>query len=232
MYDLIIDSREAVIKVRKNLTIKQFFEDLGVKVNVSPLPCGDYFLLAPEKKKCVLIERKTVVDFANAIRTGRLWGQLEPLTLAKSDFEVIMILEGWIKLLEKFTKWKPQAILRIIEAVQTKYNIPIVYTPNFDWTAKYILAKAKALGKPEEKKVYPIRYGKKPLDLQERILYVAEGLVGATLARRLLTHFKTLRNIANASKIQLMSVEGIGTERANQIWLIFNTEYKDANNKK
>jgi len=71
-----------------------------------------------------------------------------------------------------------------------------------------------------------MRVEKKPMSIQERILYVAEGLVGPVLARRLLEKFKTLRNIANASVYELMSVEGIGEKRAQEIYAIFNTEWR------
>jgi len=228
--DVVVDSREASIKIKKSKTVTEYLRELGLKVQIQPLPCGDYFLTAKDKKKCVLIERKTVTDFANSIRTGRLWSQLQVLTLAKEDFEVILLLEGWIKLLEKFTKWKPQAILRLIETVQTKFGIPIVYSPSWQWTALYIKTKAEALGRPEEKKVYPIRHEKKPMDIHERILYVAEGLVGPTIARRLLEEFGTLKNIANASRVELMRVEGIGKERAELIWRVFNTRWNGHGN--
>ena len=228
--DVVIDSREASIKIRKSKTVVEYLREFGLKITVQPLPCGDYFLSAKEKNKCCLIERKTITDFANSIRSGRLWSQLQLLALAKEDFEIILLLEGWIKLLEKFTKWKPQAILRLIETIQIKYGIPIVYSPSWEWTALYIKTKAESLGKPEEKKVYPIRHEKKPLSIQERILYVAEGLVGPTLARRLLDEFGTLKRIANASRVELMRVEGIGKERAELIWRVFNTRWNSQGN--
>lgn len=224
--DLVMDSREASIKIRKNLTIKEFFESLGVKVLVSVLPCGDYYLAAKTRDKCLLIERKTITDFANSIKSGRLWKQLEPLYLANKDMDVVIIVEGYIKLLEKFTNWKPQSIMSVMESIQKKYGLVLLHSYSFDWTTRYILAKTRALGKPEEKRVYPIRYGMKPMDIQDRIVYVTEGLTGATLARRLLEKFGTLKNIANATVQELKTVNGIGDDRARLIWKVFNTPYK------
>jgi len=226
--DVTIDSREANIYIKKQVTIRKYLESLGLKVRVSTLPVGDYLLHARVKEESVLIERKTVTDFANAIRTNRLWEQLELLSLAKKDerMQVVLILEGWIRLLEKFTKWQPQAILRIIETIEVKYGIPVVPSPNFEWTALYIKARATALGRSEEKKVYALRVGRKPKDVQERILYVVEGLVGPVLARRLLKKFKTIKRLANAQKVELMLVEGIGEERAEFIWRVFNTPWE------
>jgi len=68
-----------------------------------------------------------------------------------------------------------------------------------------------------------MRVEKKPMSIQERILYVAEGLVGPVLARRLLEKFKTLRNIANASVYELMSVEGIG-ENVLRKYMLYSTQ--------
>ncbi|RLF19591.1 MAG: hypothetical protein DRZ82_05235 [Thermoprotei archaeon] len=225
--DITIDSREASIRVVRNKTIKEYLEELGLKVAVDVLPIGDYYLHAKRKEECIIIERKTITDLANSIRDGRLWNQLRALSEQKENgISVILLVEGWIKLLEKFTKWRPQAILRLLETIQVKYGIPIVYSPSWDWTALYIKARAEALGKAEEKKVYYIRAGKRPSGLHERILFVAEGLVGPKLARRLLEEFSTLRRLANASRVELMRVEGIGKERADLIWRIFNTPWR------
>jgi ERCC4-type nuclease len=72
-----------------------------------------------------------------------------------------------------------------------------------------------------------MRVEKKPMELNERILYVVEGLAGPTLARRLLAHFKTIRNIANASISDLLKVEGIGEKRAQEIYAVLNTPWRE-----
>jgi len=230
--DITIDSREASIKLRNGLTIRKYLERMGLNVAVDALPIGDYYLHAGGKDESVVIERKTIVDLANSIKDGRLWNQITALSDVKREegINVILLVEGWLKLLEKFTRWKPQAILRLIEVIQTKYGIPIVYSPSWEWSALYIKTKAESLGKTEEKRVYPLRHGKRPSELQKRILFVAEGLVGPKLARRLLEEFGTLKRVANASRVELMRVEGIGKERADLIWRIFNTEWREVAN--
>jgi len=65
------------------------------------------------------------------------------------------------------------------------------------------------------------------MTIKDRILYVAESIVGPKLARKLLKEFKTLKNIANASIRELMTVEGIGEKRAKEIYLIFNTVWSE-----
>lgn len=130
-------------------------------------------------------------------------------------------------MLEKYRGWKIQSVLRVIDALMLDFRIPVLNTPNKQATIAWLIAKAKSLGRTEEKRIYRMRVEKKPMSLKDRILYVAESIVGPTLARKLLREFKTLRNIANASVKELMVVEGIGEKRANEIYLIFNTEWSD-----
>lgn len=222
--DIVIDSREDA----KHPEFRQLFMREGLRVAVQALTAGDFLLLAPPGKQSLLIERKTVDDFANSIRDNRIWEQSK---LLQKSAEVdghrpLIIIEGSLAVLEKYRNWKIQSILRVIDTLLLEYNIPVLHTPHKEATIAWLVAKAKSLGKTEEKKVLRMRVEKKPMNIQERILYVAEGLVGPVLARRLLEKFKTLRNIANASVYELMSVEGIGEKRAQEIYAIFNTEWR------
>ncbi|MCC6025127.1 MAG: hypothetical protein LM555_02375, partial [Desulfurococcaceae archaeon] len=106
-------------------------------------------------------------------------------------------------------------------------GIPVLFTPSKEATIMWIAAKAKSLGRQEEKRVIRLRVEKKPMSLNERILYVAESVAGPILARKLLAKFKTLRALANASVYELMSVEGIGETRAHEIYALFNTPWSE-----
>ncbi|RLG74287.1 MAG: hypothetical protein DRO08_00060 [Thermoprotei archaeon] len=222
--DIIIDSREAA----KNKDVVEVLKRKGVKVAISALTVGDYYLLAPEGRKPILVERKTVMDFLNSIRDKRVWEQAKILKEAEEVEEVIpvIILEGSLSAIERFTKWRITAVLRILDELVLSWNIRVIPTPNRKSTIEWLVAKIKALGSPERKRPPKLRVKKKPMSINEQILYVAEGLVGPVLARKLLLHFKTLRNIANASVGELMRVEGIGEKRAKEIYAIFNTTWK------
>ncbi|BEP18613.1 hypothetical protein PYJP_19650 [Pyrofollis japonicus] len=222
--DVIVDSREA----SKNKDIVEKIKQKGVKVAVMELQAGDYYILAPDPSKALLVERKTVLDLANSIRDNRIWDQAKRLSEAARHDGVrpVIVLEGWLGLIEKKTKWNLTAVLRIIDELVLDWGIPVIPTNNKDATAAWIAAKAKSLGKTEEKRILRLRVEKKPMSLNDRILYVAEGIVGPILARRLLMHFGTLRRIANASINELMKVEGIGEIRAREIYAIFNTPWK------
>ncbi len=228
--DVIIDSRED----SKHPDFRRTLVAKGLRVAVRPLPAGDFLLLAAPGKQPILVERKTVNDFGNSIRDNRIWEQAKLLVEAarKDGYQPFIIIEGWLGSLEKYRGWRIQSVLRVIDTLMLEYKIPVLNTPNTKATLEWIAAKAKSLGKTEEKRVLRMRVEKKPMTLNQRILYVAEGLVGPTLSRKLLKHFKTLRAIANASIKELMLVEGIGEKRAREIYQLFNTEWKEEEQRK
>ncbi len=221
--DIIIDSREA----SKQRDIVEELRRRGLKVAIRNLSAGDYYLLATEDKKPILVERKSIIDFANSVRDNRIWEQAKLLKEFenKEDAIAILLIEGSFSLLKRFTKWNITAILRVIDEIITTWNLRVLPTPNKEATIAWLAAKAKSLGATNRKRIIRLRTEKKPMTLNERILYVAEGIVGPTIARKLLRHFKTLRNIANASIPELMKVEGIGEKRAREIYAIFNTPW-------
>lgn len=221
--DIVIDSREA----SKNSDIVEKIKMRGLRVAVLALSVGDYYLPAPEDKQPIVVERKTIIDLANSIRDNRVWEQVQLLKEAslKEGAQPILLVEGSFSLLRRFTKWNTTSILRVLDEIILKYHVPVLPSPNKDATAQWLAAKARSLGDTSRKRTIRLRVEKKPMTLNERILYVAEGLVGPTLARKLLEHFGTLRNIANASISELMRVEGIGEKRAREIYAIFNTRW-------
>ncbi|MEZ0394573.1 MAG: ERCC4 domain-containing protein [Desulfurococcaceae archaeon] len=220
--DVVIDSRED----SKHPEFRKFLEQRGLRVSVQRLGAGDFLLLAPPGRRSVLVERKTVADFANSIRDGRLWDQARRLAeAARVDGHApLMVVEGWLGSLER-TGWRIQSVLRAMDELVLDVGVPILNTPGPRATAEWVAAKAASLGETSKKTVQRLRVEKKPMELMDRILYVAEGLAGPTLARRLLDRFCTLRDVANAGIQDLMQVEGIGERRATEIFMIFNTRW-------
>ncbi len=223
--DIVVDSREYSKQ-------QQYIEKIrakGLKVAVMKLDVGDYYLLAPEDKNPILVERKSITDFLNSIRDNRIWEQSVLLKKAAEEENAIpiIILEGSLSIIKRFTKWNITAVLRIIDELLISYNIKILPVPNKEATFQWLIAKAKSLGNTSKKRVFRLRVEKKPMSLNDRILYVTESIMGPMIARKLLKHFKTLKNIANASVNELMKIEGIGEKRAREIYAIFNTVWRD-----
>jgi len=223
--DIVIDSREA----SKNSDVVSELKKAKLKVAVSALNVGDYFLLASNDKKPVLVERKTVTDFLNSIRDNRIWDQLKLLKKAEEEenVTVVILVEGYLGIVEKYTKWNISAVLRIMDEIIIDWDVKVIPSPNKKATIAWLIAKAKSLGIAEKKRPPRLRVEKKPMGINERILYVTESIVGPVLARRLLRKFRTLRNLANTSIPELMNVEGIGEKRAKEIYAIFNTSWTE-----
>lgn len=223
--DIIVDSREA----SKHPEVVKEFKKRGLAVAVQALEAGDYYLLAAPGKKPLLIERKTVNDLLNSIRDNRIWEQTILLkeSASKDGLQPLLVIEGWMGVIEKYRQWRIQSVLRVLDTIMLEYNVPVLYTPSLKATVEWIIAKARSLGETRDKKVFRMRTEKKPMSLYEKILYVAEGFAGPTLARKLLRHFKTLKAIANASIAELTKVEGIGEKRAMEIYSIFNTPWRE-----
>jgi len=223
--DIVIDSREdAAHPEFRTALIRE-----GLRVAVRELPAGDFLLLAPPGKQSLLVERKTADDFANSIKDGRIWEQSRLLKEAaeKDGHKPLVVVEGELARLEKLRGWRIQSILRVLDTLVLDLELPVLFTPSKEATILWLATKAKSLGKTEEKRVIRMRVEKKPMSLNERILYVAESVAGPTLARRLLAKFRTLKNVANASVYELMSVEGIGETRAQEIYAVFNTPWRE-----
>ncbi len=225
--DVVVDSREA----SKNKDIVEALRSHGLKVAVLELEAGDYYLLARDPSKAVLVERKTVTDFLNSIRDNRIWDQLKRLKQAAEvdGVKPLILLEGWLGVVEKRTRWRLSSVLRILDEIVLDWGIPVLPVHNKKATVEWLVAKAKSLGKTGEKRVLRLRVEKKPMTPRERALYVVEGLAGPVLARRLLKHFKTVRRLANASIEELMRVEGVGEKRAKEIYMVLNTPWEEDN---
>jgi len=62
---------------------------------------------------------------------------------------------------------------------------------------------------------------------EELLVYVVSSLpgIGAKTANNLLSHFGSVRGVMNASKKDLMEVDGVGPKRAEEIHSVLTTAY-------
>jgi len=208
------DVRECRTQVVKELSSR------GIDVSLEQLDVGDYII-----SDRICIERKSSKDFVDSMISGNLFRQLANL---KNSFEIpILIVEG--KDIFTSRNVNPSSIYGCLASIAVDYKIPILFSKDQKETADLILAIAKRKQR-EGKKDVPIRGGKKPMTLSERQQYIVEGLpnVSTVLAKRLLNHFRTIRNIANADEAELFSVEGIGRSIAREIFEVFNKPYEES----
>lgn len=212
---IIIDYRELKSQVASEL------KKLGVALIPTNLSIGDYII---SEKVC--IERKTAGDFSKSIVDNRLFDQIRAL---KSAYESpILLIEGESLYL---TGVDAKAVRGALITIAVDYGLPILWSRSAIETA--LLLKRMAIREQREKGVrVRIRAEKKPPTLYEQQLYLVSGLPGIErkLAERLLRKFSTPQKVFTASQQELVEVEGIGKQKANQIRKTLTTPFKPESN--
>jgi Fanconi anemia group M protein len=210
---IIVDKREYRSKVVRNLAIN------GVTIEPQQLDVGDYILSSR-----IGVERKNTKDFLSSLIDRKLFRQIQ--RLRDSYSRPILILEGE----DLFThrNVNHNAIYGSLASISVDYGIPIMTTKDEIETANLLSVIAKREQK-EEKKAVAIRGEKTQMSLNERQQFLAEGLpnISAILARRLLLHFGSIRDIVNATEEELQEVDGIGKNIASEIIRVLNSNYLD-----
>ena len=193
---IIIDYRE------KNSLVVSELVSLGLDTELKELKVADYLV------KDIAIERKTVSDFITSMKNRRLLNQLEEL---KQYENRLLIVEG-IDEQELYTDsedWigmHPNAIRGFLLSILLKHKVPIIFTKNYEDTAKFIAV----LSKRKTNNEMPLNIKKKTLDKKEQLQYIIESFpgIGPKTAKKLLSKFKTIKNIINASEEELREVIG------------------------
>lgn len=208
---IIVDHREYRSNVVKNLAIK------GVFVEPQQLDTGDYVLSSR-----IGVERKNIDDFLDSLINGKLFKQISQLRDAYS--RPVLILEGENLLTKR--NINHNAIFGSLASISVDFGIPILMTKDEIETADLLNVIAKREQK-EDKKSIAIRGEKTQMSLKERQQFLLEGLpnVSAVIAKRLLNHFGSIKDIANASEDELMDVPGIGKGIATEIIQVINSNY-------
>jgi len=201
---IVADHREQNNKIVKELI------NLGVDTKTTQLESADYIVSGN-----VAVELKKVEDFVNSILDGRLISQVKAL---KENFpKSLIIIEGQEDIYS-IRKINPNAIRGMMAAIVLGFNVPIIHTKDPHDTAQML----KVLAKREQNKdsssfsMHP----QKPKSQQEQLEYVISSFpgIGTTQAKKLLKHFKTIKNITNATIKEIKSIDGIGEKIATRIY--------------
>ncbi len=232
---IIIDYRE------KNSLVAATLTELGFQTEFRELKVADYLV------NNVAIERKTISDFINSIINKRILKQLHELQQYENK---LLIIEGideqelYSNDAEKRMRFPSEAIGEIAQqsqrgkhnketrrlslhpnavrgfllSVTLRHKVPVILTKNYEDTAKYLAVLAR-----KKEKESSLNVTKKTLNKQERLQFVLEGFpgIGPKTAKKLLQHFKTIKNIANASIEELTEVIG----KKAEIFKLFEEEY-------
>jgi len=99
----------------------------------------------------------------------------------------------------------PNAIRGFLLSIILEYRTPIIFTKDSEDTAKFIFLLAK-----RQKRELSLNVSKKNLNRGERMQFILEGFpgIGPKTAKKLLLHFKTLRELFSASLEELKEIIG------------------------
>ena len=208
---IIVDHREYRSNVVRNLSLK------GVNIEPRQLDIGDYVLSSR-----IGVERKNVDDFLESLIDGKLFKQITQLRDAYS--RPMLILEGENLLTKR--NINHNAIFGSLASISVDYGIPILTTKDGLETADLLNVIARREQR-EEKKIVAVRGEKPQMSIKERQQFIVEGLpnVSAVIAKRLLSHFGSIKDIANATEEELLEIRGIGKNIASDIIRLLNSNY-------
>jgi DNA excision repair protein ERCC-4 len=222
---IFIDNRE--------LSMDRYIKKI-VESEVVQLPIGD--LVIADESGALIVERKTVSDFVNSIKSNRLWDQL--LRLMKTE-EVLgyavkrrlLVIQGsyW-----EYTNVTPinlqlfwSSVFGALLEIIFVYDTPFVVCENnyaFEVFLRILLDREE---KGKHDSLPKARWFRKsisrlPIKNMKHYLLDAIPMIGEVQAKHLLDYYGSVSNIAKSTKKELMRVPGIGEKRAQNIYEIFH----------
>ncbi|MEX0932651.1 MAG: ERCC4 domain-containing protein [Candidatus Pacearchaeota archaeon] len=204
---IIVDTRE-----KNSLIVSEIIEN-GLEVEFKTLKVADYLV------NDTAIERKTVSDFISSMKNKRLLKQLEEIQQYKSRMLIIEgIDEQELYSDEELTGMHPNAVRGFLLSIILKYNVPIIFTKNYEDSAKFISVLSK-----KENKEASLNVTKRFLDKNEVKQFIIESFpgIGPKNAKKLLEKFKTIKGIINAPEEELKEILG----KKAEVFKIVEEEY-------
>ncbi|MBM3232898.1 hypothetical protein FJZ18_01895 [Candidatus Pacearchaeota archaeon] len=191
-----IDHREKSSSVIAELLLKP------VKLHFEQLPIADYII------RDIAIERKTVSDLKSSIINRRIFDQINNL---KQYEKHLLILEGIIEEDVYSRGLHENAFRGFLLSLALEHGVHIIFTHDYKDTAKYlcILALKKDKSSPAPLRPKPLLISK-----HQQMQFILEGFpgIGPATAHKLLSRFKSLKEIFLASEEDLRSVIGKKTD--------------------
>ncbi len=208
LVQIVADDRE-----RTSDVIESLLKIESVEVNIRRLSIGDYQI-----GNRLIVERKTLYDFAVSIIDGRLFKQM--LCLSNSNSKGVLILEGKTGDTVDIGMTR-EAMQGALITVSLIIGIPVLRSKNPAETAKLIVFLARQLKSIANGGVQ--RHGYQPKGIRSRQRYILQGLpgVGRERADRLLDRFGSVEAVVSAGIDDLQTVDGIGKTIAEKIkWVV------------
>lgn len=177
-------------------------------VRMVHLATGDYLIDSE-----VLIERKSVADFAASLIDGRLFPQIA--RLAHSGYRPLLLIEG--PTIAAVPDVHPHSFEGALVSIAAMWRLPALHAADSEQSARMLRFLADQVRVPHERVLR--RFDRKPKRLASKRLFLLQALpgIGPALAQRLLDHFGSLERVFNADVSALAEVPGIGGKKAARI---------------
>lgn len=189
----------------------------NIEVTIASLDLGDFIIndtIIIERKDCSKENQST--DFEQSIieKDKRLFNQSERLKL-QDDYIPIVLLEG--SCYNNSQRMLVQQIDGAISFLAVVQKLSVINSFNQNHTA-YIIAKLATHSKNGLGYDLGLR-AQKPELLLDKKSFVLEGIPGISpkIARELLSHFGSVKEIVNATEKELLQVKGLGKKRVKDI---------------
>lgn len=187
-----------------------------VHVQTERLGIGD-FLVGSE----VLVERKTIADFAQSIVDTRLFRQAS--VMIQGARRPVLILEGSSGAVAE-ARVSRDAFQGALITMSLFFGIPVLRARDAGETARLLVY----IGRQSEHVARGAwhRPGYRPKGKRARELFILQGLpgVGRERAGLLLDHFGSVQAVVNASVEDLTIVHGVGVDTARKIYWALPSE--------
>ena len=201
----------------KNSLVIAELASLGIETENKELKVADYIV------NNVAIERKTISDFINSMKSRRLVNQLEDLQQYKDRLLIIEGIDEQELYSDDFSGEKigmhPNSIRGFLLSILLKYKVPIIFTKNYEDTAKFL----SVLSRKKQSEI-PLNAKKKSMNKKEQLQFILEGFpgIGPKTARKLLKEFKTIKGTINSDFDNLKKILG---KKAETVKKIIEQEY-------
>jgi len=187
------------------------------RIDVGHLPLGDYRV-----DDRLLFERKTLIDLAASIASGRLFTQA--CRLAAAEETAVIVLEGSSSDLAR-SGMRREAIQGALINLSVILGLPVLRSFGPEETARLIVYTARQMRVSISGAV--ARKGRRPRGKRRSQLEILQALpgVGPARAEALLDRFGSIENVLSAAPEDLRQVAGIGAQTAARIrWVVSEDE--------
>lgn len=221
---IICDNREE--RNKKKASEKQYiYTSLSEKctdVSQQQLSIGDYLL-----DNGYVIERKDD-DIVSSLTTKSIWEQLNNLQQYPHPILAITTQNIWKLFYHCNSRWIDKSYMGFLVALMVSYpNIKLVFVDGAEEFVKFVVTLDKKIH-DEEKSERPKILLRKPRSPNEKKENVVAGIggIGIGTAKIILQSKGSIRNIANATKEELMEIPNIGEKTANEIVKVMGEKYE------